>query len=376
MVCSAKGFRHGACAAVAALTLDVTSVAAQSAAEPDFDTVDSYVQFMIDKYDMPGGALVILDEGGVIHEKLFGGWTMGQTVPVASASKLLSATTILRLVDRGEMSLDDTVSTYLPDVEGMPATITLQQALAGTTGQEPRGDEAFANPGYDMAQSVGVILERDQHYEPGVAFMYGSVHLQIAGRMAEIATGKSWHEIFDDEIARPLGLQSTSYGKLAGLDWTKPDVTQVVLEDTGTAKNPRLGAGAQSNAIEYARVLGMLLRGGIYNGEQILKSETVDAMLSDQTEGAFVAVSFWENKSNRYGYGNWMITRPDTGTVYHASDGAFGTIPWVDKRHGIAGLFVTKDNFFEWIPESIEMRDLVAAAMAAATEEPGAAGPQ
>ena len=41
---------------------------------------------------------------------------------------------------------------------------------------------------------------------PGTRFDYGSVHLEVAGRMAEVVTGKSWNELFAQAIRDPLGL--------------------------------------------------------------------------------------------------------------------------------------------------------------------------
>lgn len=340
------------------------SIAPASAS--DFREVDAFVSDLVETYEMPGAALVILDADGVLHEFQTGGWEdLDKTVPIASASFMLSTIAILRLVDRGIMRLDDTVAEYFPQVEGPAGAITLRQTLAQTSGQRAIFGQGFVIPGDTLEESADIILSRPQDFAPGRAFAYGPMHAQIAGRMAEIATGKSWHQIFAEEVVAPLGLRETGFGPLLGMDVQPLSIENLSIETVGEDPNPRISGGARSSASDLLKVLSMLLNEGLYLDESnaarlVLRSESVDAMLSDQTNGAFVARSYHTDKSYRYGFGMWMVTRSETGTVYNTADGAFGTIPWIDRRHGIAGLLITLGNYSDWIPESIALKDLVA----------------
>lgn len=339
-----------------------------SAAGSDFREIDAFVLELSRKYDLPGAQLIIMDAQGILHEVQIGNWDLRKHVPIASASALLSTIAILRLVDRGLLQLDDSISDYVPQITGDAGSITLQQMLSKTTGQAAVYDSEILIPGPTLEKSADLILSRPQEYSPGQAFAYGPTHMQIAGWIAEIATGKSWHQIFDEEVIMPLGLKSTGFGDFVAADGPSFSMSNMRIETVGNNANPQINGGARSSASDLVKVLSMLLNQGRHVDEtgkihRILRAETVNAMLSDQTNGAFVARSYFSDKSYRYGFGMWMMTRSATGTVYNSADGELGTIPWIDRRNGIAGLLVTLDNYSEWIAESIALRDLVSDAL-------------
>jgi CubicO group peptidase (beta-lactamase class C family) len=55
------------------------------------------------------------------------------------------------------------------------------------------------------------ILGITSAYKPGERFEYGGLAMQVAGRMAETATGKDWETFFQERIARPLGMTNTHF---------------------------------------------------------------------------------------------------------------------------------------------------------------------
>lgn len=342
--------------------------AVDTAVASDFREVDSFVLELSQNYALPGALLLVIDAQGIVHEVRIGDWDLEKQVPIASASALLSSVAILRLVDRNILDLEDTVAKYIPQVVGEARSITLRQSLAKTTGQTAVFDSGITIPGPSLESSVETILSRPQEFRPGQAFTYGPTHIQIAGRLAEIATGKTWHEIFDEEVVTPLGLDGTGFGYLVGMEGPSMSLNNLRIETVGNNANPQINGGARSSASDLLKVLSMLLNRGLHVDEfgqshRILQPDTVDMILSDQTDGAFVARSYFFDKSHRYGFGMWMMTRSETGTVYNSADGALGTIPWVDRRKGIAGLFVTLGNYSEWVTESMLLRDLVSEAV-------------
>ena len=77
--------------------------------------------------------------------------------------------------------------------------------------------------------------------DPGTEFDYGGVSFQIAGRIAEIVTGKPWETVFRENIADICDMRDTDYGH---------------------ASNPGIAAGAISTGEDYVKFLSMILNNG------------------------------------------------------------------------------------------------------------------
>ena len=48
--------------------------------------------------------------------------------------------------------------------------------------------------------------------EPGAEFRYGGLSMQVAGRIAEVVSGKSWAKLFEERITGPCEMPNTRYG--------------------------------------------------------------------------------------------------------------------------------------------------------------------
>lgn len=88
---------------------------------------------------------------------------------------------------------------------------TLEQLFSHTSGLPLTEDGCMSNPQYTLASCAQQILQKPLIGTPGKVFAYGNNSMQVAGRMAEIAVGQSWDDIFIDEMALPLGLTATDY---------------------------------------------------------------------------------------------------------------------------------------------------------------------
>jgi CubicO group peptidase (beta-lactamase class C family) len=115
---------------------------------------------------------------------------------IASATKMLTGVTILRLVEAGRTSLSDNPQKYLSYWTSGPADprsrVTLQQLLSFTSGfnaGEDDRDTCIFDGGTTIAACARSYYEAGLQSTPGSAFSHGPAHLQIAGAMAEAATG-------------------------------------------------------------------------------------------------------------------------------------------------------------------------------------------
>ncbi len=147
--------------------------------------------------------------------------------------------------------------------------------------------------------------------EPGAQFLYGENGFQVAGRMAEVATGRAWHDLFVERMAAPLGMIATDYAMRS----TDAGIVRV--------SNPRLGSGLRTTARDLSRFVDL----------KVLRPETIALMFEDHTFG--VPVGFSPNlfADKGYGLGVWRdevdaqgraILGQQPGRVWHDAVGGCG----------------------------------------------------
>jgi CubicO group peptidase (beta-lactamase class C family) len=267
--------------------------------------------------------VAIYDAQGVKRfEKMYGSFSADQRVAIASASKMVSGLTIFRLIDQGYLTLDSTTGAVL-GWTGPQADITLRQLLSFTSGLP---NEALCT--YQtlvvLADCVDEISTLPLEAEPGALYAYGSTHLHVAARMAEVVTGSSWASTFETQLKTPLGLG--------------PDVAYYSAPRQGLGTtNPLIAGGMRATMNEYARVLQLVFNRGTYSGQRLIS----DALFTEQGTEPYpnAVIGNSPAQSNgfafRYGLTAWLeCPSPSTNCNMISSPGAFGFTPWVDRDGG------------------------------------------
>lgn len=306
---------------------DTRDVSRNDAAHDDearFRTVDAEVRRMVADYDLPGAALRVRVDDEVLHELVVGTYSPSTAVPSASASKWLTAATVMTLVDDGLVSLDAPISDYLDGLDGAVAHITLRQLLSHTSGL-PDGHPCPGSPAMTLAACARAILGGGLAHAPG-AFAYGSPGYTVAGYVAETVTGRTWSDLFTDRIARPLGMERTTWGDIRGRPTDNPDP----------------GAGATTTLDDYSAFLAMLLDDGVHDGHRVLQQRSVHAI--EEPEVALPGQQRWW-----YGLGTHE-TELDDGTTVVSSAGVFGFRPWLERDRELAAVLVI-DRMSDDVPK-------------------------
>ncbi len=161
-----------------------------------------------------GGVVRVAQPGQVLFERAYGGYRLSDAVPLASGTQLLSAVVLLTLVDGHQLSLDAKVASVLAEWPADKAAVTLRMLLAQTSGLPPSAP-CLDQRDTTLAACVHQISALPLRADPGTAVIYGGTGFQVAGRMAEVASGKSWAELFRERLTQPLGLRMTGFGRTA-----------------------------------------------------------------------------------------------------------------------------------------------------------------
>lgn len=312
----------------------------------DFTTIDRILERAAPR--LGGCALLLIKDDKVIYRKSFGHYTADKVVPIASASKWLSGALIMSLIDEGRLSLEDNVSKYLPEFGPDKSNITVRQLFAHTSGFPPevrcRNDKRTT-----LERCANEIARMQLRAAPGDEFYYGGVSMHVGGRIAEIASGKPWNELFAEKITAPLGMTQTDFSAY------------------GPTDNPRPEGDARSTADDYGRFLQMILQSGDFNGKKVLSATSVVEMHNDQTGGARIAYTIYEKHAARdpslplarYGIGVWR-ERMDQATQQLrdlSSPGALGFSPWIDVERNLAGVLSVQSSFSHALPVYLELKE-------------------
>lgn len=311
--------------------LFVAAVSCRAAVVYDFTPVTQQIDGMMQTYSLNGASLIVIRNGAVIYEQYFGSYTPTTRIPIASASKWLSALAIERLVEKGQMSWGDTVGQYIPTAPADKQAITLGQLFSHTSGLSQNDDACLGDEtNYTLETCVQEILSTTLQYQPGTGFAYTGNGMQVGGYMATLATGKTWDQIFQDEVTTPLGMADTDFATTS----LKPPYVAV--------PNPQVAGGARSTLLDYANVVQMVAQHGQWNGAPYLSTNDIADMQKDQTHGAPIVYSPNTLVNYGYGYGEWRdLIDAQGNAVQVSSTGKFATAPWVDNQTGVAAVFLT-----------------------------------
>lgn len=297
-------------------------------AQYDFGSVD---QLLEKNKKLLGNNVVALvwKDGKIIYQKEMGtDFTAKTQAPVASCSKWITVATIMTLVDQGKLSLDDQVSKYIPVLEKyMKGYITIRECLAHTTGIDGKGGlgRLLERRKFEsLEEEANAIAAKEISNNPGKEFAYGPSGLNLAARVAEIVSKKSFDRLVQEKITRPLKMRATNF-----------------TNDNGGAPNP--SGGAVSSALDYMNFLIMILNKGMFEGKRVLSEESVAEMQKNHFPGLPVKYTPKAAEGFEYGLGEWIQEKDANGNAtVVSSPGLFGTWPYVDKCHNYAAIIFVK----------------------------------
>lgn len=328
----------------------------------DMTPVTQRMQQLVDTHGLAGASVYANKSGVPILRQSFGGYDANTRIPIASASKWVSALTIARVVEKGQLAWTDTVGEFFPAAPAATHAITLAQLYSHTSGLPYDDAVCLSNQSYTLASCAAQILNSPLIGTPGSVFAYGGNSMQVAARMAEVATGKAWDDIFIDEMVLPLGLTAT--------DWAGQSPQPGYVRRA----NPRVAGGARTSLDDYASIVDMVLARGRHRGAQFLAETTLVEMERDHV-GATTVIYAPPNATLiyappnatpgwGYGLGQW-IEEPDTArraswarpTV--SSPGAYGFTPWADLGAGIAGIVMVQGSGYTLRDDILEIEALL-----------------
>jgi methyl acetate hydrolase len=343
--------------------------------------------------DVPGVAAAVATADGAIFEEAFGirdlatgePMTTDTVVWIASMTKAVTGACAMQLVERGKISLDDGIAEILPelgrvqvldgfDQDGTPRlraptrAITLRHLLTHTSGHAydmwnadvGRYMEATGTPSIITCQNRALAMPLMS--DPGEKWEYG-IAIDWVGKAVEAVSGQTLARTMQDSIFDPLGMTDTGFKigeaqrrRLAKIHARTPD--GLVSTDTEIPQDPEFhmgGGGLYSTVGDYLKFARMILHGGVLNGVQVLRPETV-AEMSQNAMGNLscnrmkTAIPPFSNDVDFIDGMKWglsflinpepMQTGRSAGSLAWA--GLANSYFWIDPKRKVAGVYATQ----------------------------------
>jgi uncharacterized protein YbbC (DUF1343 family)/CubicO group peptidase (beta-lactamase class C family) len=349
------------------------------------DQIGPVIQTSIEKGQLPGAVVVVVRQGKIAFRKAYGlrckqpieeRMTVDTVFDLASLTKpIATATCIMILLEQRKLKLTDRVSRYFPAFgQNGKEEITLEHLLLHTSGLIPD------NPVEDYQDGHAKAWERICNLrplsEPGKQFRYSDVNFIILGKLIEHVSGEPLDVFARKHIFAQLGMNETKFRpdkalaeraattEKRGDHWMRGEVhdPRAHLLD-GVAGH----AGLFSTADDLAVYAQMILNGGYYVCQRILKPETVQLMTTPRPIPGGKRALGWDARtafsSNR---GDGFSDRSFGHT------GFTGTSIWIDPDKQMAVIFLSNRVHPDGKGQINRLRGQVASLAAASIVQPQA----
>jgi D-alanyl-D-alanine carboxypeptidase len=169
---------------------------------------------------LPGLSVAVAKGGECVFKRGYGYRNVGDRLPanadtiysIASVTKQFTAAAILRLQERGLLSIDEPVTRYFPWLPGV-ADVNLFHLLAHTSGipgyTEAPDFERLCFSDAELQEVVMTGASRPLAFAPGTAWQYSNTNYVLLGAIIERVSGRSYEEFLSESFFDPLGMAST-----------------------------------------------------------------------------------------------------------------------------------------------------------------------
>lgn len=327
----------------------------------------------IERKDFPGAVLLVARKGKIVFHKSFGEsqWvpesrpmTRSMIFDMASITKpVATATSIMILVERGEIRLWDKVKEFIPEFkpyvseedkalekESEPEDACLWHLLTHTSGLPPYTDAEELAQRFgetvsteDLVQHIAQLEKTDP---PGKAFHYSCLGFISLAYIIQKVTGQTVAEFATENIFKPLKMRHTFFTPLP--EFFRLCVPTEVVGDeplVGIVHDPlaRLqggisgNAGLFSTAGDLAIFAQMILNRGEFKGLRVLSPLAVERMTSVYPEVTFAGRGLGWDLDSSFSTNGGDLFGPDS----FGHTGYTGTSIWIDPETETFVIFLT-----------------------------------
>ena len=318
-----------------------------------FEKLSEYIDSLDEKYGIYNADCLIKKDGEIVYRHMMGHSDYERTVPTCeqdiyflfSATKVITMTAALQLIEQGKIHLYDPVGKYLPEYEVM-RVLDREFPVGVFPVEMPKKNEAshlastqmriidlmsmMAGMTYDIAsEAIREVIEKTNGqagtreliramaempliYEPGSRWGYSLGHDVMAAVIEEVS-GEKFSAYLQKHIFAPLGVNDMYFvlpegrevAALYGFDWEKQIIQPVPQKNMYklTENYESGGAGLMGTVEAYSKIIDALANGGVgETGARILSEESIRLFMQGVTHDKSQE-DFEKSGKGAYSYG-------------------------------------------------------------------------
>jgi CubicO group peptidase (beta-lactamase class C family) len=241
---------------------------------------------------------------------------------IGSVAKAFASLAILKLVNEGKLSLQDTVRTLAPEVwfeNRWEATdpVRVVDLLEHTTGWDDMHPAEYAKDANGMSLRDGLDyyrMSRISRWRPGTRMSYCNSGPPVAAYIVEKITGRRFEDYVTENFFLPIGMKTATY-----FEQPPPQLT-TLYEPDGKTPSPywnlllRPAGSINASARDMAAYVQFYLNRGAVGGNQVMPAASIERMETPSRT--------WEAQEGLtagYGLGNFVSVHD--GFIYHGHTG-------------------------------------------------------
>jgi len=296
---------------------------------------------LIENHDKGMGSVSIFHDGEEVYQRTIGYASVEDNIPATaetkyragSVSKIYTATIIMHLIEDKQLSLDDMLADFYPDIKNAEK-ITIEHLLQHRSGifnfTSANNYQEWLDQEVTHEQLLDTIRAKGTVFAPGEKMEYSNSNYVLLTYIAEKVTGKNFSQMLAEHILEPCNLTNTEFGKKI-----EPEKNEAYSyarlskwsRDTETDMTVPSGAGAiVSTPTGINRFLTCLFNG------KLLTKETVDQMTT---------------MKDKYGYGMFRVP-------FHEKQ-AFGHTGGIDGFRASAFYFPEEKVAVTYLGNGVDM---------------------
>jgi CubicO group peptidase (beta-lactamase class C family) len=301
---------------------------------------------------LPSGVLAVATSDDMVRLESFGSVATDSIFLIASITKPIFATSVMRLVERGRILLNEPVVRHVPEFAANgKSDVRLWHLLTHTSGlddqwfEQVHGRERLSWPSV-VARACAAPLQ----FPPGSHYAYCNASFFVMADMVQRLTGTDHATYVREAVLEPLGMRDTSF--------VPPQSPRVVtvLDPPWQDEQERAGwiglqnpaGGLWSTAHDLVRFGQLLLHDGALDGYRLLAPATVRPMTTLQTAGISTITATGEFPAyyglgfSKAGSGSERGPSPELrSSTGFGHGGATGTYLWIEPEFDLVFVFLT-----------------------------------
>ncbi|NUP09491.1 MAG: beta-lactamase family protein [Polyangiaceae bacterium] len=339
--------------------------------DPRFDPFVDALLADLEDSDALGVSVAIMEGGNVTFAHAFGSKNIDGTEPlepatlmqIGSTTKQMTGVALLRKVDAGAISLDDSLEQALPELEfygdmtwddqvRVHHLLSQQSGLADLT--EWNGS---ANDSFLASRTYGYFATNEYLMNPPEAFWnYSNPNFVLVGVLTENLDTRAWPDLMKEDVFLPLGMDRTflrkadviadgDFSESYGVALSSGNIEPIAMDDIADSAWLRPAGLAWTTPTQMMNWAKFVMHGNTTVLSDELRAEIVKehadtlygmgtmhygyGMFVDRgyetEDGAYYEMPVWEHGGNTLSFTNILYMLPDQDFAIAICTSAYGT---------------------------------------------------